>query len=439
MVGNDTIFALSSGGLPSGVGVVRVSGPDSASVIRTMTGSLPAPRRAELRSIRSRNGLFLDQGLVIHFPGPASFTGEDSAELHVHGGRATVRAVLDALAEFPGLRAADAGEFSRRAFHNGKLDLVEIEGLADIVAAQTEMQRRLALEHASGGVSRLYDDWARRLTYARAMIEAELDFADEEDVPGAVGQTVRDDLVALGGELRAHLAGSRTGEIIRDGLTVVIAGPPNVGKSSLINYLAKRDVAIVTDIPGTTRDIVSVDLDLDGFAVRVLDTAGIRETDEVVEREGIRRARSAMAQADLILRLLDRGEMPGTADMEGAVATIYVASKADIHPRSDVAPSVVSVSTLTGDGIDGLLERIRGHLPQLGQYNAFAVPSRDRHNEALRLTLRALEEALSLPLNELELQAENLRLAANEIGRITGRVDVENLLDVIFAEFCIGK
>ncbi|MCV3735075.1 tRNA uridine-5-carboxymethylaminomethyl(34) synthesis GTPase MnmE [Rhizobium sp. TRM96647] len=439
MVGNDTIFALSSGGLPSGVAVIRVSGPESAAVVRVMTGFLPAPRQAALRSIRSRNGIFLDKGLVIYFSGSASFTGEDSAELHVHGGRATVRAVLDALREFPGLRAADAGEFSRRAFHHGKLDLVEIEGLADIVAAQTEMQRRLALEHASGGVSRLYDDWARRLTHARAMIEAELDFADEEDVPGAVGQTVRDDLVALGAEVRAHLAGSRTGEIIRDGLTVVIAGPPNVGKSSLINYLAKRDVAIVTDIPGTTRDIVSVDLDLDGFAVRLLDTAGIRETDEVVEREGIRRARSAMAQADLILRLLDEDEVPGDQDGEETVATIYVASKADIHPRADVAPSVIAVSTRTGGGIDVLLERIRGHLPQLGQAGAFAVPSRDRHNEALRLTLQALEEALAAPSNELELQAEYLRLAANEIGRITGRVDVENLLDVIFAEFCIGK
>ncbi len=438
MVGNDTIFALSSGGLPSGVAVVRISGPECETVIRVMTGSLPAPRRADLRSIRSRNGLFLDQGLVLHFPGQASFTGEDSGEFHLHGGRATVRAVLDALAEFPGLRAADAGEFSRRAFHNGKLDLVEIEGLADIVVAQTEMQRRLALEHAAGGVSRLYEDWARRLTFARAMIEAELDFSDEEDVPGAVSQTVRDDLLALGREVREHLAGSRAGEIIRDGLTVVIAGPPNVGKSSLINYLARRDVAIVTDIPGTTRDIVSVDLDIDGFAVRLLDTAGLRETDEVVEKEGIRRAKSAMAQADLVLRMLDQHEMPGAPPTESG-PTIYVASKADLYPRRDIDPSVVALSTLTGDGIDQLMDRIREHLPQLSHANAFAVPSRDRHNESLRTMLKALDEALSLPAHELELQAELLRQAANELGRMTGRVDVENLLDVIFSEFCIGK
>ncbi|MDF1633072.1 tRNA uridine-5-carboxymethylaminomethyl(34) synthesis GTPase MnmE [Mycoplana sp. MJR14] len=438
MVGNDTIFALSSGGLPSGVAVVRISGPECETVIRVMTGSLPAPRRAELRSIRSRNGLFLDQGLVLHFPGRASFTGEDSGEFHLHGGRATVRAVLDALAEFPGLRAADAGEFSRRAFHNGKLDLVEIEGLADIVVAQTEMQRRLALEHAAGGVSRLYEDWARRLTFARAMIEAELDFSDEEDVPGAVGQTVRDDLMALAREVREHLAGSRAGEIIRDGLTVVIAGPPNVGKSSLINFLAKRDVAIVTDIPGTTRDIVSVDLDIDGFAVRLLDTAGLRETEEVVEKEGIRRAKSAMAQADLVLRMLDQHEMPGAPPTESG-PTIYVASKADLYPRRDIDRSVVALSTLTGDGIDQLMDRIREHLPQLSHANAFAVPSRDRHNESLRTMLKALDEALSLPAHELELQAELLRQAANELGRMTGRVDVENLLDVIFSEFCIGK
>lgn len=437
MVGNDTIFALSSGGLPSGVAIIRISGPESTTVIRVMTGSLPAARRAELRPIRSRNGLLLDQGLVLHFPGRASFTGEDSGEFHLHGGRATVRAVLDALAEFPGLRAADPGEFSRRAFHNGKLDLVEIEGLADIVAAQTEMQRRLALEHAAGGVSRLYDDWARRLTFARAMIEAELDFSDEEDVPGAVGQTVKDDLVALGREVRGHLAGSRAGEIIRDGLTVVIAGPPNVGKSSLINFLAKRDVAIVTDIPGTTRDIISVDLDIHGFAVRLLDTAGLRETEEVVEREGIRRAQAAMAQADLIVRMLDQHEMPG-APVDDA-PTIYVASKADKYSRSDIDNSVVALSTLTGDGIEELLDRICVHLPRIGHANAFAIPSRDRHHEALKAMLRSLDEAISCPPNDLEVQAEMLRLAANELGRMTGRVDVENLLDVIFSEFCIGK
>ncbi|PTM96055.1 tRNA uridine-5-carboxymethylaminomethyl(34) synthesis GTPase MnmE [Mycoplana dimorpha] len=441
MVGTDTIFALSSGGLPSGVAVIRISGPGCRETLVTMSGGLPPPRLATLRSIRDRNGSFLDQGLVIFFPGPASFTGEDTAELHIHGGRATVRAVLQALASLPGLRAAEAGEFSRRAFHNGKLDLVEIEGLADIVAAQTEMQRRLALEHAAGGVSELYENWTRRLTHARAMIEAELDFADEEDVPGAIGQTIRADLHAVIDEIECHLQGARAGEIIRDGLTVVITGPPNVGKSSLLNYLARRDVAIVTDIPGTTRDIVSVDLDLDGFAVRILDTAGIRDTAELVEQEGIRRARTAVANADLVLALQDGAEVrvPSVPMPNGAAPVIRVVTKADLLGDISSTPDALAISTKTGAGMNELLDRIRAHLPQLSEATAFAVPSRERHNEALRTALHAIDEALRLPGDELELQAESLRRAAHAIGRITGQVDVENLLDIVFSEFCIGK
>ncbi|HUH50094.1 MAG TPA: tRNA uridine-5-carboxymethylaminomethyl(34) synthesis GTPase MnmE [Mycoplana sp.] len=442
MVVNDTIFALSSGGLPSGVAVIRISGPGCSNALAALIGKIPAPRHASLCSIRNRNGDHLDQGLALFFPNPASFTGEDSAELHIHGGRATVRATLDALAAVPGLRPAEAGEFSRRAFHNGKLDLVEIEGLADIVSAQTEMQRRLALEHAAGGVSKLYDEWTRRLTHARAMIEAELDFADEEDVPGAVGQTIREDLRAISAELGQHLKGARTGEIIRDGLTVVITGPPNDGKSSLINYLAGRDIAIVTNIPGTTRDVIAVDLDLDGFAVRVLDTAGIRDTAEVVELEGIRRARSAVASADLILRLVDKTESVATvsgAAEHGGAPTIYIAPKSDLDDGKAHSGNVIPISTRTGDGMDVLLATIRQHLPRLTDAAAFAIPSRERHNDALRAALHAIEDALAFDAQSLELQAESLRMAANAIGRITGRVDVENLLDVIFSEFCIGK
>ncbi len=437
MVSNDTIFALSSGGLPSGVAVVRISGPQCAGVVHLVAGDLPPARKASLRSIRDRNGLLLDQALVIFFPGPASFTGEDAAELHVHGGRATVRAVLDALGAIPGLRSADAGEFSRRAFHNGKLDLVEIEGLADIVAAQTEMQRRLALEHASGGLSKLYTAWAERLTHARAMIEAELDFADEDDIPGAIGDTVRSDLEDLAASIHEHLRGSRTAEIIRDGLTVVITGSPNVGKSSLLNYLAKREVAIVTDIPGTTRDIVSVDLDLDGFAVRLIDTAGIRDTAELVEREGIRRAKAAVETADLVLHLV--GPEEAIPPAEGAHArTIRVFTKLDMAVPRGREEGEIAISTRTGAGIDTLLACLKSRLPDLTDASAFAIPSRDRHNETLKAAVEAVERAL-LIRGDLELQAEWLRVAATEIGRITGRVDVENLLNVIFSEFCIGK
>ncbi|OJU86366.1 MAG: tRNA uridine-5-carboxymethylaminomethyl(34) synthesis GTPase MnmE, partial [Shinella sp. 65-6] len=301
----DTIFALSSGGLPSGVAVIRLSGLQSREVVARMCGTVPAPRHAALRSIRDRNGDVLDEGIVLFFPGPHSFTGEDSAELQIHGGRATVKAVLAALAEFEGMRAAEAGEFSRRAFLNGRMDLVEVEGLADLIAAETEIQRRLAAEQASGGLSRLYDSWAKRLTHARAMIEAELDFADEDDVPGSVASQIWDDMHALQQDILNHLADARVGEIARDGLKVVIAGPANAGKSSLLNYLAKRDIAIVTDIPGTTRDVLHVDLDISGFAVRLYDTAGLRETEDIVEQEGIRRTWLSMAEAHLVLLLSD--------------------------------------------------------------------------------------------------------------------------------------
>lgn len=348
-----------------------------------------------------------------------------------------MRAVLDALGTIPGLRSADPGEFSRRAFHHGKLDLVEIEGLADIVAAQTEMQRRLALEHASGGLSKLYAGWAERLTHARAMIEAELDFADEDDIPGAIGHTVRSGLEDLAASIREHLRGSRTAEIIRDGLTVVITGSPNVGKSSLLNYLAKREVAIVTDIPGTTRDIVSVDLDLDGFAVRLIDTAGIRDTTELVEREGIRRAKAAVETADLVLHLVGPEEAMSPADGANA-RTIRVFTKLDMAVARGRKEGEIAISTRTGAGIDTLLACLKSRLPDLTDASAFAIPSRERHNETLKAAVEAIERAL-LIRGDLELQAEWLRVASTEIGRITGRVDVENLLDVIFSEFCVGK
>ncbi|MGQ3296579.1 MAG: tRNA uridine-5-carboxymethylaminomethyl(34) synthesis GTPase MnmE, partial [Shinella sp.] len=264
MTTRDTIFALSSGGLPSGVAVVRVSGPQSRDTIEGLCGRVPLPRRASLLPIRDRNDALLDEGIVLYFPGPNSFTGEDCVEFQIHGGRATVKIVLATLAAREGLRAAEAGEFSRRAFLNGRMDLVEAEGLADLIGAETEMQRRLAAEQASGGLSAVYDSWAKRLTHARAMIEAELDFADEDDVPGSVADAIWHDMHGLEQDIFNHLAEAKNGEIVRDGLNVVIAGPPNAGKSSLLNHLARRDIAIVTDVPGTTRDVLHVDLDLSG-------------------------------------------------------------------------------------------------------------------------------------------------------------------------------
>lgn len=442
MTATETIFALSSGGLPSGVAVIRLSGPATAAALTALCGGIPQARRASLRSIRNRNGEKLDEGIVLYFPGPQSFTGEDSAEFQIHGGRATVKAVLAALSEIRGLRAAEAGEFSRRAFLNGRMDLVEVEGLADLISAETEMQRRLAAEQAAGGLSKLYDSWAKRLTHARAMIEAELDFADEDDVPGSVSDAIWGDMRLLAQEILNHVAEARIGEIVRDGLRIVIAGPPNAGKSSLLNHLAKRDIAIVTDVPGTTRDVLHVDLDLNGFAVRLYDTAGLRETDDVVEREGIRRTRMSMADAHLLLLLSAASEKMDwrdvTKDFKGPI--IRVETKADLRDAAWLdTTSDVMISVRTGEGISALLELLAKHLPDLDGASALALPTRQRHAQHLATARDHIEAALSAHKAGLDIQAENLRLAGQALGRVTGRVDVENLLDVIFSEFCIGK
>lgn len=438
--GSDTIFALSSGGLPSGVAVVRISGPATRNALVSLCGGVPASRRATLRPIRSRNGEELDKGLILFFPSPNSFTGEDCAELQIHGGRATVRAILAALGELEGLRPAEAGEFSRRAFLNGRMDLVEVEGLADLIAAETEMQRRLAAEQAAGGLSRLYDSWAKRLTHARAMIEAELDFADEDDVPGSVAASIWDDMRVLQKEIVNHLDEGRIGEIVRDGLKVVIAGPPNAGKSSLLNYLARREVAIVTDVPGTTRDVLHVDLDLLGFAVRLFDTAGLRKTEDAVEREGIRRTQLSMAEAHLVLLLSDRPDedwLTLAHGYEGAI--IRVLTKSDTRDMAwPPVRSDVMISTRTGSGIDDLLGAVAGHLPNIEGGSALALPTRQRHMESLAEARIQIERALGC-VDGLDIQSEYLRLAGQALGRVTGRVDVENLLDIIFSEFCIGK
>ncbi|MEI2299107.1 tRNA uridine-5-carboxymethylaminomethyl(34) synthesis GTPase MnmE [Ensifer sp. MJa1] len=438
----DTIYALSSGALPAGVAVVRISGPQTRLVLGALCGTLPAPRTATLRSIRSRNGHIIDSGLLLYFQGPASFTGEDCGELQIHGGRAAVHALLEELAAFEGLRHAEAGEFSRRAFQNGKLDLVEVEGLSDLITAETEIQRRLAIEHSGGGQSKVYAEWARRLTHARAMIEAELDFADEDDIPGSVSERIWQDMSLLSGELAAHIAEAPIAEIIRDGLKIVIAGEPNAGKSSLLNVLARRDIAIVTEIAGTTRDVLSVDLSLAGFSVKLYDTAGLRETDEIVEQEGIRRAREVIERADLILLLSETPTgfhtLSGVAS--GDTPVLRVGTKLDrVDGAWMTGDADVMISTRTGEGMDRLLDAIAGHLPDLSGRTSLSLPSRRRHVDCLRQAQRALDESLAGHHQGLDIRAEQLRLAGDAMGRITGRVDVENLLDVIFSEFCIGK
>ncbi|KQV20516.1 tRNA modification GTPase TrmE [Rhizobium sp. Root1203] len=433
---NHTIYALSSGAVPAGVAVVRLSGPAVRDVANRMIGDVLTPRHAHLRPIRTRNGLILDSALVLFFPAPHSFTGEDVLELHLHGGRAVVEALYAELGSFPDLRQAMAGEFSRRAFENGKLDLVEIEGLADLIAAETEMQRRLAVEHSSGGLSAIYSSWAERLTRGRALIEAELDFPDEDDVPGSVSDQVWADMSRLAEEIEAHLGQSAQGEIIRDGFKIVIAGEPNAGKSSLMNALVRRDVAIVTEFAGTTRDVLSTDLNIDGFLVKLFDTAGLRETNEFVEREGIRRARIAIGEADLVLYLEDTSYQPEAATVPAGA--LCIGTKSDL-PRKSAREYVLTVSTETGTGLDELRALISGQLRAKVNPQSMAIPTRARHTDSLSLCLDAVRSALTGVDHGLDVRAEELRVAADALGRVTGRVDVENLLDVIFGEFCIGK
>ncbi|WP_176085606.1 tRNA uridine-5-carboxymethylaminomethyl(34) synthesis GTPase MnmE [Martelella sp. HB161492] len=436
--GSDTIYALSSGGLPSGVAVIRLSGPAAFAACTIIAGSVPSPRFARLMKLVDGEGGTIDQALVLSFPGPASFTGEDCVEFHLHGGRAVVNHMLECLSALPDLRHAEAGEFTRRAFENGKIDLVEAEGLSDMIAAETEMQRRLALEQAEGHHSTLYNGWAERLIHARAMIEAELDFADEDDVPGSVTAEIWKDVEALAGELGHHLDGSRIGAIVRDGFKVVLTGAPNAGKSSLLNALAKRDIAIVTDIAGTTRDSIEVSLDIGGYAVRLYDTAGLRETDDIVEREGVRRAEALRDSADLVLALV-------AADQPEAVAAagegiLQILTKSDLAGGTERAADFdLTISVRRGDGLEQLVELIAQRLENVVSGSNLSVPVRQRQIDCLRQAGSHIDEALALRHHSPEIPAEALRRAADSLGRITGRVDVEDLLDVIFSSFCIGK
>lgn len=437
----ETIFALASGAVPSGVAVVRISGPDAFLILRELVGNLPKPRFAALRTIHTPDGAVLDKGLVLTFPAPHSFTGEDCAEVHLHGGRAVVSAVLSSLAGFTGARLAEAGEFSRRAFENGKMDLVEIEGLADLLAAETEMQRRLASEQANGHLSGIYETWREKLVFARSMLEAELDFSDEGDIPGSVSDRIWGEVADLKFQVDEAIANLRAGEIIRDGFKVALAGLPNAGKSSLMNALAQRDVAIVTPIAGTTRDVVRCELDLDGYKVELFDTAGLRDTSDLVEQEGIKRAVRTIDEADLVLQVVDLSADAEPAFSPGGSSVIRVGTKADLlsGPGSGTTAVDVVVSVVTGLGLGELREVLADAVKKRTQVGSLAIPSRLRHAERLRSASNYLASALEGRSKPLELRAEDLRLASVELARVTGRIDTETLLGKIFSEFCVGK
>jgi tRNA modification GTPase len=434
----DTIFALSTGRLPSGVAVVRVSGPRVREALQSMIGELPEARVARYVVIRSGQGLRIDRGLVLFFPAPNSFTGEDCAEFHLHGGVATVAACLVALGEFPGMRQAEAGEFTKRAFLNSKIDLTEAEGLADLIAAETEAQRVLALSSAEGGQKRLYEVWREQILYARAMIEAEIDFVDEGDVPGSVSAQIWPQIDSLSDEVSRHLGLAKSGEIVRSGLDVVILGAPNAGKSSLMNALARRDVSIITEEAGTTRDLVEVRLDLGGYRVNLVDTAGIRSDAARVEALGIERALERAKTADLVL-LTEDMTAPGSAPVvDGQITVWRLGLKSDLATDGGTSFDLL-VSVVSGEGLETLIERLTRFVRASVGGKAEATPVRQRQVDELQRCHNSLLAALSLSSSGLELAAEELRLAGDALGRLTGRIDVEEMLGVIFSQFCVGK
>lgn len=438
----DTIFALSSGVPPAGVAVIRLSGPGVRQALETLTGSIPRERYASLRQLRAGDDL-IDTALVLFFAGPASFTGEDVAEFQVHGGRAVVAALLAALSTLPGFRPAETGEFTRRAFSNQRMDLTQVEGLADLVQAETEAQRRQALRQAEGALGRLYDGWREKIVRARALIEAELDFADEEDIPGSVSDLAWDGLHSLEQEIINHIS-DRRGERLRDGADIVILGRPNAGKSSLLNAIACREVAIVTPEAGTTRDMIEVRVDLGGYPAILVDTAGLREAAGLVEREGIRRAEERAEKADLILWLSDATAEEDDYSAPDRPGIIRVATKMDLIDSQEKRTSFSDrfdflVSAETGEGIQELLRFLSEKMSHDIPPPETLLITRARQRSALEACVSALRTALESQHLPLELRAEELRRAGDSLGRLTGRIDVEDLLDVIFRDFCIGK
>ncbi len=430
----DTIFALSSAPGRAGVALVRVSGPQAGIALTALAGPLPAPRQAVLRRL-AFDGAGIDQALLLWFEGPHSFTGEDLAEFHLHGGRAVREAVFSAFAAL-GLRPAEPGEFSRRAVENGKLDLTRGESIADLIDAQTPAQLRQALRQHDGALADLYEGWRTALIAALGRAEAAIDFSDD-GVGDAEFAAARRAASEIYEQIQIHMDDAGRGEALREGLRLTILGPPNAGKSSLINALARRDVAIVSDTPGTTRDVVEARLDLGGYLLAVADTAGVRETSEAVEAEGVRRALSH-AKGGMTLLLLDgsvsepRAGLP--PDLPPPDLTVW--NKSDLGFARDG----ICISLKTGAGVSQLIESLTVAVrSRLETGDASPALTRPRHRHALGEAMAALKHGLAAPAGQPELLAEDLRLATRAIGRITGRVDVEELLDFVFRDFCIGK
>ena len=436
----DTIVAPASGPPPSAICVIRISGPATREALHRLCGTQLRPRclvRVTLREME--RAVPLDEGLAVYFPGPDSFTGEDVGELHVHGSRAVIDGVIGELCRLPDVRPSDPGEFSRRAFANGKLDLVQAEGIADLVAAETRLQRIQAIRQLQGGLSELYDSWRSRAIACLAEAEASLDFIDEADVGSVALDPAKPRLLAR--DIAAHLDDDQRGERLREGFRVAVLGPPNSGKSSLVNLLARREAAIVSSTAGTTRDIIEVHLNLGGWPVTLADTAGIREAGDSIEREGIRRALNWAKQADVTVFLGDLSSDEEPSVTSAPARSLRVWNKSDLcSPGRDprVTNDDVVISCRTGEGIDELLEALRSAIAAVGGHPEIGLAlTRVRHRQALKRAAEALQRAAEV--DSTELAAEELRAAVHALGRITGRVDVEDVLDRVFSSFCIGK
>lgn len=442
----DTIFALATAPGRAAVAVVRLSGPASGSVLQSLTGkAVPAARRASLRRLMAKGGRVLDEALVIWTPGPGSYTGEDAAELHLHGGPAIVEGVIQALHDL-GLRLAEPGEFTRRAFENGKLDLAQAEAVADLVDAETQGQARQALGQLGGALSQRYEAWRGQLVQALAMLEAAVDFPDEE-LPADVADRARPPLQALLAEISEALADEGRGRRVREGFRVALIGAPNAGKSSLLNALAGRDAAIVTATPGTTRDVIEIPMVLGGYKVLLADTAGVRDTEEAIEAEGVRRARAWAEGADLRLWAVDQSASGDWRQAYGLArpGDLLLLTKADLPPgadRSDVLAvglDSLVVSTLAAVDIQKVREALEQRVVSALGSGEAPLATRIRHGESLREAQLRLSRALDALEPAVELAAEDVRLAARALARVTGRIGAEDILDVVFSSFCIGK
>lgn len=440
---DQTIFALSSGRAPSAIAIIRVSGPQARAAVERLCRKLPAPRVAHVATLRDLDGSAIDESVALWFPGPHSATGEDVAEFHVHGGRAVIAAMFDALGSIDGLRPAEPGEFTRRAFENGKLDLTEAEGLDDLIHADTDRQRRQALRHLKGLLGAKAESWRQQIIEASALIEAGIDFSDEGDVSAELVAPALRKIAALKSEIEETLNSSAQSERLREGLTVAIAGPPNAGKSTLLNRLARREAAIVSPHAGTTRDVIEVHLDLDGYPVTLIDTAGVRDTHDPVEQEGVRRARDRARTSDLVLWLVDANDRaaPSPQNEDDHAPVWIVRNKVDLigGKGEGAARAQFDISAAQGDGVPALIAALVSYAQDYFGAGEMALVSRARHRTLLREAVAALDRAGRSAGTGDELLAEELRIAIHSLGRLTGRVDVEDILDVIFREFCIGK